>query len=107
MKKTQRPRGISKLDKRDLDRVAAEFDREFVADTFGPLTSQARARWQKAKRKRGRPRVGAGTKPITVTIEKTLLSQVDRVVKLRHTTRAALIAKGLRSVVRKELAAAQ
>jgi hypothetical protein len=107
MKKARRPRAASKLTERNRDRAAAEFDREFVADTFGPLTPRARARWQRAKRKRGRPRVGAGAAPITVTIEKTLLRQVDRVVKLRRTTRAALIARGLRRVVREELTAVQ
>jgi hypothetical protein len=107
MKKTTHPRAASKTNDRDLDRTTAEFDREFVADTFGPLTPQAKARWQKAKRKRGRPRVGAGAKPVTVTIEKTLLRQVDVIARRCHTSRAALIARGLRRMVQEELAAAR
>ncbi len=63
---------------KELDAMVAEFDREFVAESFGPMDSTARARLGRAKRKRGRPRVGAGSRMVSVTIEKRLLKRVDR-----------------------------
>ena len=48
----------------ELRETTAEFDREFVADTFGPPTPQQRAQDRRARRKRGRPRVGQGAKTI-------------------------------------------
>ena len=86
----------------ELDKMSAEFDREFVADTFGPPTVEAKKRLRNAKRKRGRPRVGAGSKPISVTVEKTLLRRIDRIAKRRNTTRAKLIARGLEAVLEEE-----
>ena len=34
------------------EEAAAEFDREFVADTFGPLSRESEKLWKKAKGKR-------------------------------------------------------
>ena len=95
---------IGKRTKAELDKMSAEFDREFVADTFDKPTSEAKKRLLRAKRKPGRPQVGAGSKPISVTVEKTLLARIDRIAKKRKTTRAKLIAKGLRAVLKEEAA---
>jgi Ribbon-helix-helix protein, copG family len=102
MTRRVRAKPISRRNEAELDAMSVEFDREFIADTFGPLTPQAKRRWRHARRKRGRPRVGAGAQPITVTIEKTLLKRVDRIAKRRHTTRAELIARGLHAVLKEE-----
>ena len=104
-KKKARAKPAGKLTTAELDQISAEFDREFVADTFGPPMPEAKARLRRAKRKRGRPRIGAGSKAISVTVELTLLKRIDRIVKLRKTTRARLIARGLRAVLKKEQAA--
>lgn len=93
---------VKKLTKAELEKISAEFDREFVADTFGPPTREAKERLRRAKRKPGRPRIGAGSKAISVTIEKTLLRRVDRIAKRRGTTRAKLIARGLNAIVKEE-----
>ena len=98
---------VGKRTAAELDKMSAEFDREFVADTFGPPTSKAKKRLQQAKRKPGRPRIGAGSQPISVTVEKTLLSRIDRIAKRRKTTRAKLIARGLRAVLEEEAATAR
>ena len=80
----------------------AEFDREFVADSFRPPSPRARARWLKAKRKPGRPRQGKGAKAISVSIEKGLLERCDKLAKEKRITRARLIARGLRAVLAAE-----
>jgi hypothetical protein len=81
--------------------AARKFDKEFIADTFHPMTAAERARWQRIKRKPGRPRQGQGVKVISVSVEKNLLKQSDALAKRLGISRAQLIATGLR----RELAA--
>ncbi|MBU0718558.1 MAG: hypothetical protein KJ749_09950 [Planctomycetes bacterium] len=100
-KKTE-AKPVKKLTNAELQRMSAEFDREFVADTFGPPTPDAKARLRRAKRKPGRPRIGEGSKAISVTVEKTLLCKVDRIAKRDGTTRAKLIAWGLKAILKKD-----
>jgi len=76
-----------------------EFDREFVADTFGPMPPEAKAKWERAKRKRGRPKVGKGVKVISVSVEKDLLAKSDAMARRLGIPRATLIARGLRRVL--------
>jgi hypothetical protein len=82
-------------------RAASEFDREFVADTFRPLTPAQRKLWQKAKRGPGRPRVGGGAKVVSVSIEKELLRRADALAKRRKLTRSELLADALRAALAK------
>jgi hypothetical protein len=99
MRKATRSRPSTALTPQELDRMAAEFEREFVADTFGPPPPGVRARLRRAKQKRGRPRTGAGCRAISVTIERTLLARVDALVRRSKMPRAQLIARGLRFVL--------
>lgn len=86
---------IAKMTISQLDAMVAEFDREFIADSFGPMDAKAKALHQRAKKKRGRPRLGAGSQVISVTIEKRLLRQVDQLARQLGISRAKLIAVGL------------
>ena len=61
------------MDAADLDKEVAKFDKEWIAETAKPLTEKDSVRDQKAKCKRGRPRIGAGAKRVRVTIESSLL----------------------------------
>ena len=79
----------------EKDRIVAEFDKEFVIDTFRPLNAQERKIWKRARRKMGRPTNGEGHKVISVSLEKGLLKRVDAFVKKTGTTRASLIARAL------------
>ncbi len=92
----------SALTVEELEHIAAEFDREFVADTFGPPPPEVRARLRRARQKRGRPRRGAGSQAISVTVEKTLLRQIDALARRKKTPRAQLVARGLRAVLAAE-----
>ena len=78
---------------------ADEFDREFVVDSFKPPSPKARARWQEAKHKRGRPAVGKGSKVVSVSIERGLLERSDELARRMRISRARLIARGLRAVL--------
>jgi hypothetical protein len=88
----------------ELRRATAEFDRESAADSFGEPTPRQRAQDRRARRKRGRPRVGLGAQTISVTIEKGLLAQADRLARKLRVRRAQLIARGLQAVVNEEVA---
>jgi hypothetical protein len=88
----------------ELRAATKEFDRESVGDTFGPPTPKQRAQLERAKRGRGRPPIGAGSKTISVTVETRLLAKTDRLAKKLQVPRAALIARGLQAVVSQEVA---
>ena len=87
----------------ELRTATAEFDREFIGDTFGPPTVRQRAQDHRARRKRGRPRIGMGSRTISVTVENRLLAQTDRLAKKLQLPRAALIARGLQAMVNQEV----
>lgn len=85
----------------DLEALTRDLDREFVADKFGSLSAADRRTWKQAKRKRGRPRVGAGSKVVSISIERGLLARADRLAKKLGTSRARLVAMGLEQMLSK------
>ena len=84
----------------ELAEATKEFDEEFVADKFRPLTAEERKIWEKAKRKRGRPRNGQGFQRVSVSVEKGLLKRATALAKKRHISRSALFAELLESALR-------
>jgi hypothetical protein len=86
----------------ELQEATKEFDREFIGDTFRLPTPKERVRFERA-RKRGRPKKGSGAKTISVTVEKRLLAQTDRLAKKLKVPRAVLVARGLQAVVSQEV----
>jgi hypothetical protein len=70
-----------------------------VIDDFKALTPTARRRWERARRKPGRPRRGKGAKVMSVSVEKELLSRSDTLAKSLGLTRAGLIERGLKAVL--------
>jgi hypothetical protein len=87
----------ARLSGRALD--TTEFDQELVAETFAPPPAEARAQWEQARRKPGRPRKGRGAKVISVSVEEELLARSDALAKRMGVSRAGLIARGLRAVL--------
>jgi hypothetical protein len=83
-------------------RGTAEFDREFVADTFAQASPAERARFERARRKPGRPKSGQGAHVISVSVERALLARTDELAKELGITRAHLIARGLKAVLAAE-----
>lgn len=99
MSKPSRTKAVAKLTRAELEAMATEFDREFIADTFGPPPAKVVAQLKRAAGKRGRPRIGDGTRAISVTIEMSLLKRIDALAKRSRTPRTQLIARGLRAVL--------
>jgi len=83
----------------EKERQCEEFDNEFIADTFRPLTPAQRRRWERIKRKPGRPQVGRGAKVISLSIEQDLLRRSDQLAKKMKVTRAFLVSEGLRHML--------
>lgn len=83
----------------ELAAESAQFDKEFVADAARPLTPAERKRWNKVKRKPGRPREGKGFQRISVSIEKGLLKRVTKVAKQRHISRSKLLAEAVQEIL--------
>jgi len=85
----------------ERDEYVKEFDKEFIADTFRPLTPKQRAAWERIRRKRprGRPVRGKGSTVISISVERELLAASDRLARKKHISRSSLIARGLRAVL--------
>jgi hypothetical protein len=93
MKKRTKP--YDQMTASELAEATAEFDREFIVDAAVPPPPAEWARWLKARRKVGRPRMGKGVKVISVSVEKDLLARTDRTAKRLGISRAELISRGL------------
>jgi predicted transcriptional regulator len=104
MKRKPRPTPVGQMNVEQLARATREFDQELVADSFEAPGPTARAQWQRARRKRGRPRLGRGVKVISVSLERSLLRRCDALAKRIGTTRASLISRGLQEVLSAESA---
>lgn len=87
------------MTKAELAEATAEFDQEFIGDTFHELSPEDMAQWERARRKRGRPVRGRGAQTIAVSLERGLLARSDRLAKRLGVTRSALIAQGLETVL--------
>ena len=77
----------------------AQFDGDFDDNDFQKLDAEAKATWQKVKRKRGRPMVGSGAATISISVERGLLSEADKLAKQLGVSRAKLVAQGLMHIL--------
>ena len=84
----------------ELKEATREFDAEDVGTkTFKSPNQRQREQLARAKRKRGRPRVGKGARVISVSIESGLLTKVDALAKRKRSKRGTLIALGLQAIL--------
>jgi len=83
----------------ELAEATAAYGREMAIDAFQPMNRPSRDRWERARRKAGRPRRGRGAKVISVSVEQDLLEASDRLAKELGVSRARLIERGLRAVI--------
>lgn len=85
----------------EKDREVARFDREMSLDEFKPLTPEMRQQSQRAKRKRGRPKIGQGTRKVLVSVERGLLKKADALARRERVSRSQLFARGLEAMLAK------
>ena len=87
------------LELRELQETTKELDREMIVAESRPLSASERAAWEKARRKPGRPRRGAGVRVVSVSIERGLLARADVLARALGVSRASLIERGLKAVL--------
>jgi hypothetical protein len=96
---TKRSKPYSEMTAKELAKATAKFDKEFVIDESREATPEEKSQWQRAKRKRGRPKTGKGVRVVSVSIETGLLERADRLAKKLKLRRTQLIARGLEEVL--------
>lgn len=96
---TKQSKPYSEMTAKELAKATARFDKEFVIDESREATPKEKAQWQRAKRKRGRPKTGKGVRVVSVSIETGLLERADRLAKKLKLRRTQLIAQGLKEVL--------
>lgn len=80
----------------ELARATSEFDKPLARDEFRPIAGRERQRRKRAVRGRGRPKVGKGSRPVQITVERGLLHRADRLARRIGVSRSELIGSGLR-----------
>ena len=101
MKKPRRAgkKPLQALKAGELAETTAAYGQEMAIDAFVPMSEASRSRWERARRKAGRPRRGRGVKVISVSVEQDLLKKSDRLARELGLSRARLIERGLRAVI--------
>lgn len=83
-------------------RIFDEIDSESPEESLlrsRPLNPREKRQWKRFQSKMGRPKIGKGSKTISLTVEKELLARADAYAKKHRISRARLVAKGLRVVL--------
>jgi len=86
----------------ELAEATKEFDAPLTIDKSRPLNRAERKQWERLKKKLGRPKVGAGFKRISVSIERGLLQRANRLARKRRVSRSKLIAQALEETLRRQ-----
>jgi hypothetical protein len=89
---------FSEMTTQELRQATKQFDRTRLAAPK-PLSPAMKARWEQARKRMGRPRVGKGAKRILITVEGGLLERLDRYVKAAGSNRSATIARGIEALL--------
>lgn len=69
-----------------------EFDQEFIADTFKPLSKTDRLRWERIQR----------GETVDVPIRARLVKKVDALAKKKRVSRERLIERGIKAILAAE-----
>jgi hypothetical protein len=102
-----RKKPYSAMNADELALATAEFEGGREPSFLRPPSGERRrhdALLRKIKRGRGRPRVGAGSRRVQITMEQTLLARADRFAKAHGLSRSELIARCLVPVIGKKSA---
>jgi hypothetical protein len=83
----------------ERDQTVEALDRESLFEESRPLSPKGKALWELAKRRRGRPKLGAGAVKVLVTFDPALLERVDAYAKGKNLKRSQLIALALKKQI--------
>jgi len=99
-------RDWSRMTPRELAQATEEFDKEFIADTFKPMTPAQRRRWRAANRPGPGPKsLSEKSVRLLITIHPRLLKQLDRAAKAAGLPRSQYIARAVHWNLRRAKAA--
>ena len=84
----------------EKERVWESLNRPIPFEETRPLTPEQRRQWRRFKRRVGRPRIGQGSKVVSISVEKSLLKRADAYAKRHGLKRAQVFRIGLESVLR-------
>lgn len=101
----------------ELRQATKEFDKEWTGPGLPgqPLSAGERAWWKRAqpqlrkavdarrKAAMGRPKMGEGVKVIALSIEQGLLRKADELARRKKISRAALVAEGLETLLKRKV----
>ena len=100
-------KNYARMEVAELSRATRQFNSEREPAFLPPPPGEKKrhdALVRKIKRRRGRPRVGAGAQRVQVTMERSLLERADRYARAHGLSRSELIARCLMPVVSKKSA---
>src|SRR4051794_24783455 len=83
----------------DKERVWQSLNREIPDEELRPLTAAEQKRWARVKRKVGRPKVGKGAVPVSVSLERGLLERVDADARRGGMTRSAYLGRIIKTAL--------
>src|SRR4051812_42828705 len=93
-------KNYDKMTLTELRRATRKFDKGLPVGPDGlpgrPMNAAERQRWQRVRKKMGRPRLGKGVKRVMISLETDLLKKSDTFAKRLHLNRSQLISAGLR-----------
>ena len=94
----------------ELAAATREFDKGVPLEQTRPLSPAEQARWERMRKNKpprsgtgrgaGRPKVGAGSKPVLITMEAGLLREIDAYTDRHNMSRSQLLAEGVRRMLR-------
>ena len=83
---------------KEFAEATKEFEREIDFEETRPLSPENRKWWNRAKRG-GRPKVGKGSRPVLITVERGLLERADAFARENGLNRSQLFAKGIEALM--------
>lgn len=81
----------------DKEAIFRELERPIGKSETREMTASERRQWEIVRRGRGRPKIGKGTVPVSLTIEKELLRWLDAYARDKGLSRARLVRIALES----------
>ena len=75
---------------------------EIDFDDTKPLSPLMAAKWARAKRGRGRPRIGEGSERVLISMEKRLLLVTDALARRKGLDRSKLVALAIREMLERD-----
>src|SRR5689334_15449739 len=86
----------------ELREATKEFDKEFVVDTFRPLTKKDIQLHEQAHRRGGRPKIGKGAKIVAISVERDRLKRIDAYAKAHGMSRSELLLSATETLISKD-----